>query len=152
MSKTYISWDEFHKDCDIAAAKALSVNCNVIIGIGRGGVVPARIMAEIIKPKEFYIMGLKLYDDQTKGEKVTIYQNLPDDAVFDRHDRILVVDDISDGGTTLSFAYSRVYVQTGGAQVWTACPYMKTGTTTIPSFYSRELDPDKWVVFPFEKD
>ena len=154
MSKVYISWEDFHKDCDIVATNVLSSNNKIdtIVALARGGVIPARIMAETIKPRYFYVMGLKLYNGDTRGDEVTIYQDLPETAVFDRHDRILVVDDISDGGTTLSFARSRVFVQTGGAHIWTACPYMKTGTKAVPNYYSRELDKDKWVVFPFELD
>ena len=154
MDKVHISWDDFHKDCDIAATKVVSSNNKIdtIVALARGGVIPARIMAETIKPKYFYVMGLKLYNGNTRGDEVNIYQDLPETAGFDRHDRILVVDDVSDGGTTLNFARRRVFVQTGGARICTACPYMKTDTEAIPNYYSKEIPKDKWIVFPFEHD
>tara|TARA_Y100000310_G_C20444842_1_gene697853 strand:- start:349 stop:813 length:465 start_codon:yes stop_codon:yes gene_type:complete len=154
MTRVVIPWNVFQKDCDATAKKVVESNPKIdtIIALARGGLVPARIMAETIKPKHFYVMGLKLYNGDSKGDEVNLYQDLPKDAAFDRHDHILVVDDVSDGGTTLSFARGRIFVQTGGAHIWTACPYIKTGTKAVPTYYSKEMDSDKWIVFPFEHD
>jgi len=154
MDKTYISWDKFHTDCNITAAKAIAHNTfeyDYMIALSRGGVVPARIMAEIIKPKNFLVLGLKLYDEYTSGDEVKVTQDLRS-ADFDRHDKILIVDDISDKGTTLQFALSYMFRKSGGARVTTACPYIKTGTSHKPNYYREEFSDDEWIVFPFEKD
>lgn len=150
MDKTYITWDTFQKDCNITAVQ-INQPIDYIIALSRGGVVPARIMAETIKPKHFLILGLKLYDGYTSGKDVHITQDL-DASEFDRHDKILIIDDISDKGTTLQFAISHVFRKSGGAHITTACPYIKTGTSRRPSYYSREFPDNEWVVFPFEKD
>lgn len=152
MSKTYISWDQFHKDCDILGAK-VSVQLpkiDYIIGLSRGGVVPARIVAESVNADNFLILGLKLFDNDKRGDKITLTQNLPD-IEFDRHDKILIVDDISDKGTTLQYAYKHIFKLTGGARIFTACPYMKPGTQFTPTFYTKVYKDDQWIVFPFEK-
>ena len=151
MDKTFISWDQFHKDCDITAVKASGITYDYMIALSRGGVVPARIMAEIIKPKNFLILGLKLYNEYTSGDEVQITQDL-DTSLFDRQDIILIVDDISDKGTTLSYAVSHVWKKSGGAHVSTACPYIKESTSKIPNYYHRTYSDDEWIVFPFEKD
>ena len=59
MDKVRISWDEFHRDCNITATKALqqSSKFDTIIAIARGGLVPSRIIAESIKPQNFYSIG-----------------------------------------------------------------------------------------------
>ena len=153
MDKTYIRWDDFHRHCDITAGKVIN-SCpkfDYIIALSRGGVVPARIMAEIIKPKKFLTLGLKLYDGCASGDNVEITQDI-DSSEFDRHDKILIVDDISDKGTTLKFAYSHMFRITGGAHLTTACPYIKTGTKFAPYHYCKEFSDHEWVVFPFEKD
>ena len=154
MTKTFISWDELHRDCDIAATKLVAQNIEIdyIIGLSRGGVVPARIMAEIIKPKHFLVLGLKLFDGDKRGDEVKITQDIASWKEFDRHDKILIVDDISDGGTTLKYALSHIFRKSGGAHILTACPYTKIGTSLKPSYYSKEYSPDEWIVFPFEKD
>ena len=155
MDKTYIDWDTFHKDCDVTAVKVSAnfPNVDYMVALSRGGLVPARIMAEIVKPKNFLTLGLKLYDNQTAGDKVEITQELGSIIhEFDRHDRVLIVDDISDRGTTLGYAYSYMFRMTGGAHIYSACPYIKTSTTRVPSAYCKEFPDDEWIVFPFEKD
>ena len=155
MEKTYINWNEFHKDCDKVAIKIAANNPSpdYMVALSRGGLVPARIMAEIVKPKKFITLGLKLYDNQTAGDEVEITQELGSIVHdFDRHDNILIVDDLSDKGTTLRFAYSYMFRMTGGAHIATACPYIKTGTSKIPTYYHKEFSSEEWLVFPFEKD
>ena len=153
MGKVYIDWDAFHRDCNITAAKVNRrfPDVDYMIALSRGGVVPARIMAQTINPEYFLVLGLRLYDEETPGQEVLITQDL-DDHEFDRHDRVLIVDDISDRGTTLQFAYSHIFRKTGGAHLYTACPYIKTSTIKRPGSYSKEYSDGDWVVFPFEKD
>ena len=155
MDKTYIDWNTFHKHCDITAVQVQNSfpKVDYMIALSRGGLVPARIMAETIKPKNFLTLGLKLYDHQTAGDKVEITQELGSIIHdFDRHDRVLIVDDISDKGTTLGYAYSYIFRMTGGAHLYTACPYIKSSTTRVPNAYCKEFSDDEWIVFPFEKD
>ena len=154
MNKVRVEWKAFHHACFHTARKVKEDHPHIdtIIALARGGLVPARIMAEYIKPDNFYVMGVRLYDGDQRGQAIRIHQDLPVDVYRDRNNSILVIDDVSDGGTTLSFARSRVFVQTGGAHIWTACPYMKTGTKAVPNFYSKEIPKDKWIVFPFEHD
>ena len=47
MDKTYITWDEFSKHCDILGCQVSAVynRVDIIIALARGGVVPARLMA-----------------------------------------------------------------------------------------------------------
>ena len=154
MDKTYITWDSFHKDCDITAINIATQNNSqfvYIIALSRGGLVPARIMAETLNPKTFLTLGLKLYDGQAAGEEVQLTQDI-NSPEFDRHDRILIVDDISDKGTTLRFALAHIWRISGGAHISTACPYIKKGTSLKPTHYCREFPDDEWIVFPFEKD
>ena len=154
MNKVFISWDEFHKDCDITASKVRTNHkkINTIVSLSRGGLVPARIMAEHIKPDNFYVMGVKLYDGDKRGDKINIYQELPEHMYRHRSDNILVIDDISDGGTTLNFVHSKIKKSSPSSLIITATPYIKTGTTFIPNYYVKEYSTDEWIVFPFESD
>ena len=51
MTKTHINWDKFHEACVNTAQLVNRVLSPVhtIVAISRGGLVPARIMAEHIK-------------------------------------------------------------------------------------------------------
>ena len=155
MDKTYIQWNDFHKHCDITAAKIVTdfPKIDYMIALSRGGLVPARIMAETIKPKKFLTIGLQLYDGCNSGDKVQMTQDLDSyTKEFDRHDKVLIVDDISDKGTTLTFAYGYIFKLTGGAHIRTACPYIKKGTSRVPNYFAKEYSDHEWIVFPFEKD
>lgn len=152
VNKTFIKWDEFHKDCDKVAAQLLNKKFNYIIGLSRGGVIPARIIAENVEADHFLILGLKLYNGNQPGEHIQITQDIPDNIEMDRHDNILIVDDISDGGTTLRYAMSYMFRKSGGGNISTACPYYKPHTKYKPSYYAKSYPNDEWIVFPFEKE
>jgi hypoxanthine phosphoribosyltransferase len=154
MNKVFISWDEFHKDCDIAASKVLANHKKIdtIVSLSRGGLVPARIMAEHIKPDNFYVMGVSLYDGFERKETVSVYQELPEHMYRRRSDNILIIDDVSDGGATLNFVHSKIKESSPDTLIITTTPYIKTGTTFIPNYYTKEYSTDEWIVFPFEND
>jgi hypoxanthine phosphoribosyltransferase len=154
MNKIYISWDQFHKDCDITAAK-ISANykkIDTIIGLARGGLVPARIIAEHINPSNFYIIGLNLYNGDKRGDEINVYQELPGHIYSHRSDTILIIDDISDGGNTLNFVHNKIKEDFSNSSLITATPYIKTDTTFVPNYYTKEYSTDEWIVFPFERD
>lgn len=152
MNKTYIDWDNFHKDCDKISAQLLNTKFNYIVALSRGGVVPARIIAERVQADHFLTLGLKLYNGNQPGEHVQITQHIPENIEMDRHDKILIIDDISDGGTTLRYAFSYIFRISGGGKIYTACPYYKPHTKLKPTYYAKSYPNEEWIVFPFEKD
>lgn len=151
MLKRYITWDQFHSDCEKTAKKIVADDrkYDTIIAISRGGLVPARIICEYVNPKQFFVFGIKLYDGTDQGDSIKIYQDVPVDELYNN---VLIIDDISDGGTTLQFAYRTIFAKAGGIKSYTACPYIKPSTKYIPTYYSHEFPDDEWVVFPFEKE
>jgi hypothetical protein len=153
MIKTRIDWKDFHRACFHTArlVKEKLNNIHTIIAIARGGLIPARVMAEYIKPDHFGVIGAKLYEGEKIGEKVSIYQDLPDYLSQYRDRNLLVIDDISDSGSTFNFVVDRIRQRTN-YKVYTASPYIKTGTNFIPDFYVTQFPKDEWVVFPFEED
>jgi len=153
MTKVRIDWVNFHHACFHTARKVKEKHehINTIVALARGGLVPARIMAEYIKPDNFYVMGVSLYDNDKRGEAIRVYQELPMDMHGNRDDSTLVIDDISDGGTTLHFVCNQIKAKNSKAKLLTATPYIKTGTKFIPDFYVTEFPKDKWIVFPFEE-
>tara|TARA_Y100000310_G_scaffold83227_1_gene79878 strand:+ start:890 stop:1354 length:465 start_codon:yes stop_codon:yes gene_type:complete len=153
MSKVTVEWTAFKHACFHTARKVKEDHPHIdtIIALARGGLVPARVMAEYIKPDNFYVMGLSLYDGDQRGQAIRVYQDLPGNLSRDRNDNILVIDDVSDGGTTLHFVYDEIKRKAPKAQVLTATPYIKAGTNFIPDYYVTEFPKDEWIVFPFEE-
>ena len=56
----------------------------------------------------------------------------------------LVVDDIADSGKTL-------YNYSGYDKIYTATVFFKACSSVVPNFYGKEVDPEHWIMFPYEQ-
>ncbi len=139
--KTYISWDDFHRD-----VKELSVSLknkrafNRIIAISRGGLLPAGILAYELDIRNVDSLNIVSYDGSAgrKDEDVEIKNS------FENVDaQTLIVDDLADSGRTLKILRQKY------PQAFLAVVYAKPSGRDIPDMYSRAL-PDNWVVFPWD--
>ncbi|BCR87061.1 xanthine phosphoribosyltransferase [Aspergillus chevalieri] len=118
--KVYVTYNQVHKLCQTSAEKILDVfRPNLMIAIGGGGYVPARILRSFLKrPGEPNIpiqaIGLSLYEDLGRGDpeevpgtKVTRTQWL-DLSSLEMNNligkNILIVDEVDDTRTTLEYA------------------------------------------------
>ncbi|KAF3063984.1 Xanthine phosphoribosyltransferase 1 [Daldinia childiae] len=128
VEKIYVTYNDVHKLCQEAAPKILSAfNPQLIIAIGGGGYVPARILRSFLKQPgspniPIQAIGLSLYeqlpvkDSSSVGEgvvdqigtKVTRTQWLDLSSLGEIQNlvgkRILIVDEVDDTRTTLEYA------------------------------------------------
>jgi hypoxanthine phosphoribosyltransferase len=119
---------------------------DVIIGIMRGGIVPARIIADVLGVDDLETMEIKFYKGIGIRGKRPYVKRPPLGELHDRS--VLIVDDISDTGLTLETALNTVSLY-GPKDLVTAALYVKPWTKFVPDYYAGETD--KWVVFPWEK-
>ncbi|KAI1134586.1 PRTase-like protein [Hypoxylon sp. FL0543] len=128
VEKIYVTYNDVHKLCQEAAPRILtSFNPQLIIAIGGGGYVPARILRSFLKQPgspniPIQAIGLSLYEqlpvadpsndgtgavDQI-GTKVTRTQWLDLSSLGEMQNlvgkRILIVDEVDDTRTTLEYA------------------------------------------------
>jgi uncharacterized protein len=118
---------------------------DIIVGIARGGLIPARIHADLLEKSELALIQVQFYLDilQTKREP-TLKQSLTIDI---QGKKVLLVDDIADTGRSLQFATA--YLQSQSlAEIKTATLYYKPQSITKPDFYEKETI--NWVVFPWD--
>lgn len=116
-----------------------------IVGISRGGWIPARILSDLLDiPKlanitvEFYV-GI----GETKREPV-ITQSV---SLPVRGKKILIVDDLADTGESLKLV--NLYLKENGAsEIKIATVFYKPWSVIIPNYYPKETC--KWIVFPWE--
>jgi len=120
VEKVYVTYNQIHKLCQDAAPRILDeFRPNLMIAIGGGGYVPARILRSFLKRPgapniPIQAIGLSLYEslsDQTPeekpGTKVTRTQWLDLSAVHMDSligKNILIVDEVDDTRTTLEYA------------------------------------------------
>jgi hypoxanthine phosphoribosyltransferase/molybdopterin converting factor small subunit len=145
----YVTWNDIEKYSNMIAEKISEDGyiVDTVIGIMRGGVIPARIIADYLGVRNMGIIEVMFY--QRPGEtrhKPVIRQPLTLD-ISDKN--ILIVDDVSDTGKSLQVALSAIALY-GPSQIKTATLYIKPWTTFIPDYYAASAT--KWIVFPWEKN
>lgn len=118
-----------------------------IIGISRGGLVPAVMISHIIKTHYFSTIGISSYSNKEK-EAEKIYQDL-DDRNLPNLDAIYVVDDIVDSGGTFKYLQQHVFKK---HPIKTVSLLYKKNDIFKPDLFGYEVDKEKWVDFPWELD
>ena len=118
---------------------------DVIVGVAKGGLVPARVLCDLLETQNLAIIQIEYYVgiNQTKAEP-TLKQCLSTQI---SGKKVLLVDDISDGGKTLQLAKKHLADQ-GAAEIKIATIYMKPTTLTPPDYCGKQTR--NWVVFPWD--
>lgn len=114
-----------------------------IIGLARGGLVPAVIMSHLLQVKMFPIS----YSSKQGNGEYKEYENvLP---TFPITWDLLIVDDICDTGYTMR-EVDHVYRDSGHV-VRTATLYYKDGAVITPDYVWQSIPKDaNWIEFPWE--
>ena len=125
-----------------------------VIALARGGLVPATIIANRLGVRHVYSLGLSSYVQQDDGSEspgeFDLYQSIPTNIKrLDKQQHILLIDDISDKGTTFKFAKRYVHEMLGGTII-TMSLTIKPETNFKPDYYDEVVDQDQWLVFPWE--
>lgn len=140
-----LSWDEFHKDCELLAEKVRKSGrkYDKLLCITRGGVFVGGLLAHMLELRNITTIALKLYEFDQQGQVV---EQLSGPDLPLPGSRMLVIDDMLDSGRTLSFI-----VEKWGKEysIDIAVLYDKGGGTLRPTFTARSI-PDEWVWFPWE--
>jgi hypoxanthine phosphoribosyltransferase len=145
-----LSWENFDTAIQSIAAqlRAADERVDCILGISRGGLVPAVALSNVLSVPEFHVVavgrnvGTGRYLDK-QPPKMLWRGNL--DAVRGR--RVLVIDDVAGTGETLRYVCDQVTLAGAGKVRSTVVVKMQQGNS-VPDFFAVELD--DWVVFPWE--
>jgi len=118
---------------------------DTIIGITKGGLIPARLLSDLIETPQLSTIEIEFYIDIAQPMSEPTLKKTISTSVKGR--KILVVDDISDTGRSLKLAQK--YLQEQGAlEIRIATLYIKPQSITKPDFYEKQTC--NWVVFPWE--
>ncbi|CAG9954830.1 unnamed protein product [Clonostachys rosea f. rosea IK726] len=121
VKKIYVTYNDVHKLCKESAEKLLAdFQPHLMVAIGGGGYVPARILRSFLKKPgspniPIQAIGLSLYEAlgndsqvETLGTKVTRTQWLDLSSLGEMENligkRVLIVDEVDDTRTTLEYA------------------------------------------------
>lgn len=155
-NKTKCKWKHLTHACDVLSEQLAKQNITKIVGLARGGLVPATLLANSLCVREVFSIGLASYELTAEGieqsGELNVYQQLRFDGKtrIAPGDIVLIVDDISDQGHTLNRARDMVRSM-DVCDVQTLAIYTKPETKHVPDYFYKTIAQDCWVVFPWEK-
>jgi hypoxanthine phosphoribosyltransferase len=147
IEKDVVGWDALEEMVRDLASRVGS-DYEVLLAITRGGLVPAGMLAYRLGIRNILVAAVEYYDAEGHpGPKPTFLQ-FPADPQL-RGQRILIVDEVWDSGTTIHAVTERVR-QAGGLPTTVVLHYKPTHSVVpgIPDFYAATTD--RWVVYPFK--
>ena len=143
----HVSWDQIHRD-----ARALAWRLDgkgpdnggwkAVVGVTRGGLVPAMIVARELDIRRVDTISVKSYNHQTQGAPEVI--KAPQADLMGDGTGILIVDDLVDSGKTLEVVRA-LYPNAHFATI-----YAKPSGKPMVDSYITEVSQDTWINFPWD--
>ena len=144
--KLPVSWADIERMVAELATK-VDGEYDLMLAITRGGLVPAGLLAYRLEIRNILVAAVEFYaDDRVLGDAPTFLQ-FPADPQL-RGQRILVVDEVWDTGTTISAVLERVR-QAGGEPTTAVLHYKPTKSVVdaVPDHYVMETA--AWILYPW---
>ncbi|MGC8849218.1 MAG: phosphoribosyltransferase [Candidatus Bathyarchaeia archaeon] len=143
-----VGWEQMYGMCIELAEKIKGegFNPDLIVGVARGGWIPARILSDLLHNPNLTSIRVEFYEDVgVTGREPRITQQLP---IPVKGRKVLIVDDVSDTGRSLLTVYE--HIRSAGAEsVKTATLHYKPHSIFKPDFYIEETS--AWIIYPHER-
>lgn len=143
-----LSWDDVVALTRRLAEGIASTPFDVVLAVSRGGLVPAAVLTSLLERRDVVSAALASYRDESRTDRMTIYNFPPDEALRGR--RVLIVDDIWDSGHTAMAIRDRV-AAAGGIPIVAVLHYKPVRSAfreAKPDHWVVETD--RWIVYPWE--
>jgi hypoxanthine phosphoribosyltransferase len=143
-----ISWQGFHR---LAQQLARGIHTawfrpDIIIAIGRGGYLPARILSDYLNVFDLTDIRIEHYRGAHRQPVASVRYPLTAD-VSGRH--VLLVDDVSDSGETFELATRHLREHGEPAELRTAVLHHKRVSRFVPDYYAEEVVDWRWIIYPW---
>jgi len=142
-----LTWEDIERQCMTIAReiKRREVPFDIIVGIARGGWVPARLLSDMLDNDELHTMRVKFYTGigEVAAKPVILHPTQIDVT----GKKVLLVDDIADTGKSLSIAKKHLE-ERGAGDIFVVTLIKKPHSEINPDLYVAETD--AWVIFPWE--
>ena len=148
MEYVKLSWDDIEKLTKKLAEKIKKSRFKFdwIVGISRGGLVPARIISDYFDCPRLAVMRVEFYKSVGKTRDFPrITQPL---QVRIKGKNVLVVDDVADTGRSLIVADDHIK-RKGAKEIKIATLHYKPVSIFKPDFYVEKTN--AWIIYPWEK-
>ncbi|MFC1487777.1 phosphoribosyltransferase [Thermoproteota archaeon] len=141
------SWKKIHRSIFELSVQIEKSNFkpDIIVGMSRGGWVPARIISDCLGNPNLANVSVEFYENlgETKSEPM-IKQPI---SISVRNKKILLVDDVVDTGKSVKLVETHLR-NNGASSIKIASVYYKPWSIVIPEYYQKETQ--LWIIFPWE--
>jgi hypoxanthine phosphoribosyltransferase len=120
---------------------------DIILGIARGGLVPARMVCDLLLKNDLILITTQHWGIATNLGKARIKFSLPQEADISGN-KILVVDDVADTGDSISITMDYLK-EKNPLEIRTAVLNYKTCSTIIPDYWGEKLEEWNWIIYPW---
>jgi hypothetical protein len=143
-----IGWEKFNELARSLAGqlKGDGEAVDIIVAIGRGGYMPARILSDLLGIMNLATFKIEHYHGTHKSEEAFIRYPLVAEV---ENQRVLLVDDVSDSGDTFHVAVEHIHSRGDPGQIKTAVLHHKTVSTFVPDYYAAVVKQWRWIIYPW---
>ncbi len=158
LTKYYITYNHIHQliSKQVAAIKASGFKPDYLIAIGGGGYIPARILRSFLNVPIVPVT-IEVYGDGVAPNKPVVTQWYDDQQIDLQGKRLLIVDDVDDSRTTLSFCCQRLLqVKPDALGIFVIHQKRKAKAVTLPPqvqhLFAGEQTDDIWICYPWDAE
>lgn len=145
------SYHQIHTACSNLQAKMQQDNIKIdyILGLTRGGLLPAVILSHLLNVKMIPIE-FSSYDGEGSNRESEWYSNDVHylQNLIDPNSCVLIVDEIVDSGNTLLELISELTNM--GFKSYSSALYVRNNSIIKPDYYNWQINTDMWITFPWE--
>lgn len=148
IERDIVTWEALDGLVAELADQLAGTPFDVMLAITRGGLVPAGMLAYRLRIRNILVAAVEFYDDAGQPGPHPTFLQFPADPLL-RGQRVLIVDEVWDSGTTIHAVTGRV-LQAGGIPT-TAVLHWKPARSVVsgePDVHA--VTTDAWVVYPFK--
>jgi hypothetical protein len=144
MGYLRVTASELEEMCDKLAEKIKNkFKPDCIVGVGRGGWVPAVYLSDRLGVKKLYGVKVDFYKGERRGRKPKVSQKPPLGKI---RGNVLLVDDVADTGETLIVV--KKMLERNAKEVRVATLHYKPHSKVKPDFFVQKTR--RWVVYPYQ--
>jgi len=145
MEKKSVSYDYVSFIVDLLEQRVRK-DYDFIVGVGRGGLIPATMLAYKLK-KKVISFGINTYDDTVQTDIYVVYHPI---TIPTKVSKILVVDDICDTGNTFNIIRD-IYNKEENLTIEFASLFVKDSKSHLVDYYGLSVSDGIWLDFPWEQ-
>jgi uncharacterized protein len=118
---------------------------DIIVGVARGGLIPARVLSDLLEQPNLTTVRIECYVGSGKSKPTPVLTEQLTACV--KGQKVLLVDDVADTGCSLKLAEKHI-AENGAQETRIVTLFHKPWSTLKPDYSADETS--LWVVFPWD--